>query len=142
VSFIFEQEKDKDGMLLFRDLDRLQVAVNEWARRNFPKSGTVEKAYRPLLGMGEEIGEVMHAHLKSEQGIRESARRQEGSTQLDEIKDGLGDVLIFMLDYCNHLGISLSAALRATWDEVKVRDWIKYPETGRPPKEATAGVWE
>jgi NTP pyrophosphatase (non-canonical NTP hydrolase) len=36
--------------------------------------------------------------------------------------------------YCNHLGWDYLEILEETWARVKDRDWIKYPDTGRPPE--------
>jgi NTP pyrophosphatase (non-canonical NTP hydrolase) len=45
--------------------------------------------------------------------------------------DALGDILIYMLDYCNKCNIDLEDALNKTWEEVRKRDWIANPVTGK-----------
>ena len=47
-------------------LEELQAVQREWVEHNFPNRTN----YHPLLGAVEEIGELCHAHLKYEQGIR------------------------------------------------------------------------
>lgn len=106
------------------ELSRLQAAVSEWSRYNF---GEDRPSYRTLLGAAEELGELCHAHLKSEQGIREG---------LDPIKikslkaDAIADIIIYLTDYCVTENIDLSHTVASTWWEVSKRDWKKFPENG------------
>lgn len=97
-------------------LFELQREVGEWSRRNFGD----QPSYRPLLGVGEEVGELMHAHLKGEQGIRHSP---------DEIKkmkeDAVGDILIYLADYCEREKLTMQGCADSTWYLVKRRDWEK-----------------
>lgn len=103
------------------DLHKLQREVASWNQYNFPSA----KPHHPLLGIAEEIGELSHAHLKLEQGIRES----ESVLRAAKI-DAVGDIVIFLASYCYLNGIDLGNAVRNTWNEVKKRDWIKYPRNG------------
>lgn len=100
----------------------LQSLVSEWSNHNFPNN----KPHMPLLGVSEEVGELCHAHLKMEQGIRGN---------LDEHKaakaDAVGDTIIYLADYCNRNDLSLELCVRAAWNEVKDRDWIKFPKNGK-----------
>ena len=104
------------------NLSQLQREVGVWARRNFPK----EKPYQPLLGIGEETGELMHAHLKMEQKIRGKAEEHQEAKE-----DAVGDILIFLAHYCELNDINLSWAVEKTWREVKQRDWRKHKRTGK-----------
>lgn len=105
---------------------QLQREVRPWEERNF---GTDVPSYHRLLGMVEEIGEITHAFLKREQGIR-GAREQHD----EAIRDGLGDLSVYMAAFSNSEDINLEQAVRHTWEEVRERDWIAYPHTGgRPP---------
>jgi hypothetical protein len=62
------------------DLRKFQQEQKDWSKRNFPTQNT---PYRPLLGVMEEVGELSHAHLKAEQGIREmKIIRQQSSMRL------------------------------------------------------------
>ena len=104
------------------DIHNLQMEVASWVDYNFPNS----KPYRPLLGAVEELGELCHAQLKSEQGIR----GDDALHQKEKI-DAVGDIIVYLCDYCSQCGISLEAAVRDTWDKVKQRNWIMFPKNGR-----------
>jgi NTP pyrophosphatase (non-canonical NTP hydrolase) len=87
----------------------------EWSEHNFPG----RPAHQPLLGVGEELGELYHAHLKREQGIRGSDAEHAAG-----IEDAVADIVIFLADFCNAEGIDLEATVERVWDtEVKPRDW-------------------
>lgn len=103
-------------------LRKIQDEVKEWTAYNFPKA----EAYYPLLGMGEELGELFHAYLKSLQGIRGEPKELEAAMQ-----DAIGDLLIFTLDFCSKMKWDTQDVLKNTWEEVQKRDWIKFPENGR-----------
>lgn len=102
-------------------LERLQLEVYRWSKKNFPNN----QPYHPLLGAVEEIGELCHAHLKYEQGIREGV-----NTVMELKRDAVADTIIYLLDYCARSGIVLSDALEETWQKVSQRDWTNHPETG------------
>ena len=102
-------------------LRQLQTENFRWVQRNFPD----RKDYHPLLGVIEEVGELSHAHLKHEQNIR----------HFDDIlvfeeaaQDAIGDIIIFLADYCNANNLDLQDCVDITWEKVKKRDWIKKPE--------------
>lgn len=103
------------------DLDKLQEKVEVWTTKNF---GTPEErksvSYHPVLGAMEELGELSHAHLKREQGIRGSAEEH-----IAKAKDAVGDTIIYLIDYCNINGWNLAEILEQTWDHVEKRDWTK-----------------
>lgn len=79
----------------------------------------------PLLGVVEEVGELAHAHLKREQGIRGTPEEHDAAKV-----DAIGDILVYLADYCERNGISLGFALIDTWEKVRKRDWSKNKETG------------
>lgn len=101
----------------------LQAEQKEWVNHNFPD----ETEHGPLLGLAEEVGELAHAHLKHEQSIR----GYDDAQYMAEAVDAIGDIVIYLASYCNRNGIDLEQAVRQTWEEVSVRDWIKYPHDGR-----------
>lgn len=78
------------------ELTRIQAEVAEWAKLNFPKA----KLEQPLIGVAEECGELCHAHLKAEQGIRGTPEEH-----LAAKKDAIGDIMIFLMHYCVLAGI-------------------------------------
>lgn len=102
-------------------LNVMQRDLFDWDKKNFGD----QPSYRSLLGATEEIGELAHAHLKEEQGIRESNYEEDA-------KDAIGDTIIYLANYCNARGFNLQGILEETWNQVRERDWIKYPKTGRP----------
>ncbi len=73
----------------------------------------------------EELGELCHSVLKMRQNIRSDQNLVEAE------KDALGDMLIYMIDYCNKRKFFLDEILQETWRQVKERDWITYPNNGR-----------
>ena len=95
------------------DLKQIQSAVGAWAVKNFGN----QASYLPLLGVVEELGELCHAHVKLEQGIRTNEDHWEGKI------DAVGDVVIYLLDYCSKTGIDLEETIASVWLEVKKRDW-------------------
>ena len=82
--------------------------------------------YRNLLGTVEEIGELSHAQLKGEQGIRHTPEEI-----LEKKKDAIGDVIIYLINYCNGQGFTLTECINLAWNEVKDRDWTKNKLTGK-----------
>lgn len=104
------------------DLTKLQHEVGEWARKNFGERPSDD----PLLGVGEEFGELCHAHLKQKQKIRT------GEDHFVKIKDAVGDIVIFLCDYCHVRGISLELCVEKAWDEVQKRDWKNDPVAATP----------
>lgn len=120
-----------DQSYTLEELDRLQSTIAHWRSYNFPNHSPWEQ----LLGVVEEIGELAHSELKAQQGIRGSAEKHEAAA-----KDAVGDLLIFLMGYLQKRGWKLSECLLQAWDEVKDRDWVKYPDTGMPPKQMQAGL--
>ena len=103
-------------------LNEIQKETKEWTDYNFPNT----PSYRPLLGVVEEVGELCHAHLKNEQGIRGTPEQWEAAK-----KDAVGDILVYLLDYCSRENLNIEECLELAWSEVKVRDWVKFPKNGR-----------
>jgi len=103
-------------------LSQLQSEARRWRAHNFP-GATAEQQF---MGMVEEMGEIAHAVLKVQQGIR----GMEAAAARDAIIDGIGDLIIFLTGFCDCFGIDLGAAVEETWDKVQQRDWIADPERG------------
>lgn len=105
-------------------LDELQAKVKDWADQNFGPS--VAPYHRNLLGLMEELGELAHAHLKREQGIRGTAEEHDSKA-----KDAIGDMMIFLMNYCSDRDWSLGEITQTTWEEVvRKRDWKANPTDG------------
>jgi len=109
-------------------LNAYQTDIELWGTRNFGGSNGLG-ALAPMMGIVEEVGELYHTRLKTLQGIRGAA---DGSDVDLEEMDALGDLLVYMLHYCATRNLSLASCFLMAWDEVKDRDWIKYPKTGKP----------
>lgn len=108
-------------------LDRIQSETQRWEEHNFPDATSGDT----FVGIVEEVGELAHAHLKGEQRIREGAIiPNDGGTIMDMKIDAIGDLIIYLIHYCNLEGINFASAIIDTWDTVKKRDWIKYPIDG------------
>jgi NTP pyrophosphatase (non-canonical NTP hydrolase) len=103
------------------NLHQLQEEQKKWVKYNFPN----RDKYYPLLGAVEELGELAHAHLKQLQGIRGTEEEHKLAK-----KDAVADAIIFLADYCSMNDIDLQEAVETTWNDVKKRDWIKYPKNG------------
>jgi len=110
-------------MLKFKDLDELQSKLREWLLYNF-KDTTTECQF---MGVVEEIGELAHAELKHKQGIR---GWEDIEKTTSAIKDAVGDITIFLINYCNTKNINFSECLCTAIEEISKRDWVKNPETG------------
>jgi NTP pyrophosphatase (non-canonical NTP hydrolase) len=114
-----ELEHQEKKPLTFK---RLQEEQKPWVQHNFP-GRTFEE---PFKGMVEELGELSHALLKQKQAIRGTFEEHE-----NDIKDAIGDLIIFCSDFCEARGLSFQEIVEKTWNEVKIRDWKKFPKNGR-----------
>lgn len=101
-------------------LDELQKTMHMWRRHNFPEAD----AEQQFMGMVEELGELAHSRLKRIQNIR-------GEENLVEQEiDAIGDLLIYAFGYCSYRSLSLGYCLQYAWEQVRDRDWVKYPNNG------------
>ena len=110
------------------DLSELQRQVRVWEDHNFPHADALQQ----LLGVGEEFGELCHFVLKEMQGIREAVDSvgKKVSTEAHQM-DAVGDITIFLINFCNKRGWSFDRILADVWAEVSARDFVKYPKNGR-----------
>lgn len=106
-------------------MEKTQREIHAWSTRNFGERVEIDYNISSFLGMVEELGEIAHAVLKLSEGIR--GTREEN---LAAIEDGVGDLLIFTLDFCARNGLDAEELLRRTWDQVKQRDWRKSAVDG------------
>lgn len=96
-------------------LKNVQEEQKTWAVKNFGH----QPGWRSILGVMEEVGELAHAYLKNDQGIRISENHDE------QMNDAVGDIVIYLADFCNNMGIDLEQIVSETWATVKKRDWTK-----------------
>ena len=109
-----ELKRSKEPM----DLRQIQTENFRWVQHNFPG----RKKYYSLLGVVEEVGELCHAHLKHEEKIRgfDDIAKFEAYAE-----DAIGDIVIFLADYCNANNFDLQDCVEKTWRKVRERDWQK-----------------
>lgn len=93
----------------------IQHNVGEWAKQNFKERSEITC----ILGIAEEVGELARAVLKGMQGIRPEECTPEKK------KDAVGDIMIFLLDYCALMEWDIEDIIEDTWEEVRKRDWNK-----------------
>ncbi len=74
----------------FEFLNVLQTEVAEWADYNFPNS----LAWRPLMGIVEEVGEFSDAAFNYDK---------------EALFDAIGDIVVYAAHYCELMGWSLEA---------------------------------
>jgi NTP pyrophosphatase (non-canonical NTP hydrolase) len=103
--------------------ERFQEIQNEWALENFGE----EEAWKSLIGLQEELGELSRAHLKSEQGIRGTAEKWER-----EGRKEVGDIITFLSQYCSRRGWKLHECVEESWKITSDRNWRDFPESGKP----------
>lgn len=115
-------------MITHDSLRAFQSMHRSWLLHNFPDQPRTD----PLLGLVEEVGELAHAHLKFGQSIRGVDRAE----YFRQATDAIGDIMIYIASYCNANNLDMAQCLEETWEVVSERDWIEYPETGRPPVDA------
>ena len=109
-----------------KGLSIIQKEVDAWSDRNFPNSGAMDK----LLGIVEEVGELAHAVLKQKQGIRGSYEEL-----AEQEVDAIGDVMIYLLDYCSKRNLDLEHIVNKIWAQVSKRDWQSNPNSGQIAEE-------
>ena len=99
----------------------LQEEQKPWVEHNFAP----RPPHIPLLGALEELGELAHAHIKQEQGIRGTPAELEA-----EGKDAIADVVIYLADYCSARDWDFQKIMEEVWPKVKSRDWKAFPRNG------------
>lgn len=117
----FRKRALEDGTAVVAGFDDLQAEMIAWQTKNFGE----QPAHRSFLGCVEEVGELAHAMLKQEQAIRGTPEEHTAAA-----KDAVGDLMIFLLNYCTTRGWSLEEIVRSTWAEVSRRDWRRFPKNG------------
>lgn len=108
-------------------LREIQAQIREWADRNFKNNtskatGAELGSIGPLLGIGEENGELCHVVLKRHQGIRGYDDDTKYKTERD---DALADILVYLCDFAGREEVDLQDILNKVWAKVRQRDWQK-----------------
>lgn len=102
-------------------LGKLQAEIRDWRMYNFPDTTYLQQ----FMGIVEEVGELSHVMLKEAQGIRRNTDDVDA-----EIKDAIGDISIFMINFCDLHGWDYEKILAQTWETVAGRDWRNNPKDG------------
>lgn len=110
MSYIVTRNGDQVPMTIIA----LQAVLAEWQQRNFPDT-TAEMCF---LGIVEEVGELAHANLKKVQGIRGTAAQHD-----EAAKDAVGDIFVYLNQYCTKRGWNLEDILLEVLTRVLARDW-------------------
>lgn len=79
------------------------------------------------------LGKLAHAHLKLAQGIRGEPVDLLGKTEA-----ALTEVMTVLFAFASCRGVRLTEVVEKTWAKVKLRDWKRWPTTGRPPADSIA----
>lgn len=120
------------------NLRSLQTQIGLWAQENFGSNQSKRTGYAlyslaPLLGIGEEYGELLHCVLKNHQAIRGYDDVEKYETERD---DALADLLIYMCDFATREGVDLLSVLNDTWRRVVARrNWKANPSEGKDSKD-------
>lgn len=82
------------------NFELLQQEVGEWLKKQ--PFGPGQQPWEPLMGIGEEVGELQHAHLKLQQGIRGTPAELEAKA-----RDAVGDIIIYTAGFCNAMNLDM-----------------------------------
>ena len=121
-------------------LSELQEKHKAWANYNFgekgdgggslhgahEEAGELIEEFMALLLLSSRLDRLSHSYLKSAQGIR--GTREEHQAKM---KDAVGDTLIYLTDFCTRQGLNIEECADIAWDEIKDRDWRRFPKNGR-----------
>jgi len=129
-AFLLESEQEEvTDLIIFliqeETCNELQRRATEWDKKAFPDgNGTPFKAMQYLLGIGEEVGELFHAHLKGTQNIRHTPEEI-----MLKKKDSIGDLLNFLACYCSNQNLELSECWEYALNIIKDRKVEHIKET-------------
>lgn len=90
---------------------QVEMHILQWAeaRRIIPNA----KPHTQLMKAVSELGELCDAELKGD---------------MDGIKDGLGDVLVCLINYCALRDLDLVSCLKLAYEEIKDRKGTTLPD--------------
>lgn len=94
-------------------LKDVQMEVGEWSEENF---GAEQPSHYPLMGAGEELGELIHSILKRKQGIRQD----EEDVGVEAERDAVGDIGVYLMDFLYREGyvIDTTEPIRANTEDM------------------------
>jgi NTP pyrophosphatase (non-canonical NTP hydrolase) len=105
--------------------------IEAWIVSNFGSDGLdTRSAMTVTAGTTEELGELMRALVKMEQGIRGTAEEWQA-----EAAKELGDVFIKLVDIASWYGLDFIDAIQKRWATVSQRNWVKDTVGHGIPKE-------
>ena len=118
----------KDRVKMFLDkyheqnLDRLPDGLEDLDQEMAMKfyENKSKKKVNPLYKSGYLLSTLL-SNKNSEELLLEYAERE----------DAIGDIIIYIADYCGRNGINLQGIVEKTWDQVSNRDWARNPEDGK-----------
>lgn len=113
------------------DFEQVQAEVLEWNEKNFESA----ELWEAFVGAVEELGELGHHLLKRHQKIRPSEDHDAG------IRDAVGDIVIFLMQFCSREGVYLADCVEAVWKEVRRRDWTENREDGGRERAGEVRAW-
>ena len=76
----------------------IQSDLHVWQHTNFGDG----KPRHAIIGVGEEVGELLHAVLKMSQGIRGDQQ-----SHFVEIRDAVGDIVVYTVDFARRSGLGM-----------------------------------
>ena len=98
----------------------LQNKLLLWSKKSELKANPILMT----LGVVEEVGELSHALLKREQGIRGFDDNEKFEAAA---KDAIGDSFIYLTQVASELGYDLEDIINETAAGVLKRDWVANP---------------
>lgn len=81
------------------DWNKLVEERNAWVAHNFPNEVDGHPGLGSMFGVIEEMGELVHAHLKEDQGIRGTDEQHQA-----DAKDAVGDLTVYLLGLMHWCG--------------------------------------
>lgn len=115
-------ESDNNSVENEPSLIEYQERMKKWCSHNF----TEEQAEDKLNLLMEELGELAKAFNKGKTGIKGTPEYW-----LEKEKDAVGDIILTLLSYCNYRNFAAKDCIELAWNEIKTRDYQKYPNNGK-----------
>src|SRR5947207_10726561 len=103
-----------------KTLTEIQQEMIPWVEHNFGQRGD----WQAVMGAAEEVGELCHHVLKRHQNIRTNEDHDE------EEKDAVGDIVVYLMDFCNARNYNLEVIVNEVWNKVSKRDWKANSKDG------------